>query len=118
MCVCVPVPLQTLGDADRPNIEKRIESIIKDNQRFQRVVVSRDEALGMFQENKFKVGVGLGGGCGVCGGGGCKAGVGVWENTLIVICVQCPFGQGLCGGSTHQHPAFACSCRHTPELHE
>jgi hypothetical protein len=51
----VCLPLQTLGDADRPNIEKRIESIIKDNQRFQRVVVSRDEALGMFQENKFKV---------------------------------------------------------------
>jgi threonyl-tRNA synthetase len=47
--------LQVLSDHDRPNIEKRVDSIIKDNQRFQRVVVSRDEALGMFQENKFKV---------------------------------------------------------------
>ncbi len=33
----------------------RIEAIAKENQRFQRVVVSRDEALAMFQENKFKV---------------------------------------------------------------
>lgn len=29
--------------------------VVKDNQTFQRVVVSRDEALAMFQENKFKV---------------------------------------------------------------
>jgi len=46
-----------LSDHDRPKIEKRVDSIIKDNQRFERVVVSRDEALGMFQENKFKVGL-------------------------------------------------------------
>lgn len=46
---------KSLSDHDRPAIEKRVESIIKDNQRFQRVVVSRDEALGMFQENKFKI---------------------------------------------------------------
>lgn len=51
LCDC----MQVLSDHDRPAIEKRVESIIKDNQRFQRVVVSRDEALGMFQENKFKV---------------------------------------------------------------
>lgn len=72
LCLHLPVraPLQTLGDADRPNIEKRIESIIKDNQLFQRVVVSRDEALGMFQENKFKVGPSPGG---PQGGGCCVA---------------------------------------------
>ena len=29
--------------------------VVKENQSFQRAVVSRDEALGMFQENKFKV---------------------------------------------------------------
>lgn len=29
--------------------------VVKDTQSFQRVVVSRDEALAMFQENKFKV---------------------------------------------------------------
>lgn len=29
--------------------------VMKENQSFQRAVVSRDEALGMFQENKFKV---------------------------------------------------------------
>lgn len=55
MCFCAVRLLQVLSDHDRPNIEKRVDSIIKDNQRFQRVVVSRDEALGMFQENKFKV---------------------------------------------------------------
>lgn len=46
---------KVLSDHDRPKIEKRVDSIIKDNQRFERVVVSRDEALGMFQENKFKI---------------------------------------------------------------
>jgi hypothetical protein len=55
MCGCAVWLLQVLSDHDRPNIEKRVDNIIKDNQRFQRVVVSRDEALGMFQENKFKV---------------------------------------------------------------
>jgi threonyl-tRNA synthetase len=44
-----------LGDPERPVIEKRIESIVKEGQRFERVVVTRDEALAMFQENKFKV---------------------------------------------------------------
>jgi len=32
-----------------------MSSAVKEKQRFERVVVSRDEALGMFQENKFKV---------------------------------------------------------------
>jgi threonyl-tRNA synthetase len=50
--------LQVLSDSDRATIEKRMESIAKDSQRFQRVVVSREEALAMFQENKFKVGPG------------------------------------------------------------
>lgn len=47
--------MQVLTDADKPTIEKRIDAIVKEGQRFQRVVVSRDEALAMFQENKFKV---------------------------------------------------------------
>jgi threonyl-tRNA synthetase len=47
--------MQTLSDADRPRINKRLEAISKEAQRFERVVVSRDEALGMFQENKFKI---------------------------------------------------------------
>ncbi len=29
--------------------------VVKESQSFQRVVVTRDEALAMFQENKFKV---------------------------------------------------------------
>ena len=47
---------RTLADADRTSVEKRIEQSIKENQRFERVVVTRDEALSMFEENKFKVG--------------------------------------------------------------
>lgn len=46
---------RTLADAERPTIEKRMEAAVKEGQRFQRVVVSRDEALSMFTENKFKV---------------------------------------------------------------
>lgn len=46
---------RSLGDADKDLIEKRIESSIKENQRFERVVVTREEALAMFEENKFKV---------------------------------------------------------------
>ncbi len=46
---------QTLTDADRAVIRKRMEDSIKASHRFERIVVSRDEALGMFQENKFKV---------------------------------------------------------------
>lgn len=47
--------LQSLTDADRSRIEKRMEAATKENQRFERVEVLRDEALSMFQENKFKV---------------------------------------------------------------
>ena len=32
-----------------------VAQVVKDTQSFQRVAVSRDEALAMFQENKFKV---------------------------------------------------------------
>ncbi|WIA11803.1 hypothetical protein OEZ86_002795 [Tetradesmus obliquus] len=46
---------KVLGDPERSVIEKRIESIVKEGQRFDRVVVSRDEALAMFTENKFKI---------------------------------------------------------------
>ena len=45
---------RSLSEAEKPRIEKRYEAAIKENQRFERVVVSRDEALSMFQENKFK----------------------------------------------------------------
>lgn len=44
----------TLTDGDKPTLEKAIDSAIKENQQFQRVVVTREEALSMFQENKFK----------------------------------------------------------------
>jgi len=46
---------RTLSEGDRATIAKRMEQAVKENQVFQRVVVTRDEALGMFQENKFKV---------------------------------------------------------------
>lgn len=45
---------RALGESDKEKIEKRIESAIKDNQKFERVVVTREEALAMFVENKFK----------------------------------------------------------------
>ncbi|CAL8462423.1 g1956 [Coccomyxa elongata] len=46
---------RTLTDAEKPMLEKKLEQIMKEKQNFQRVVVSREEALSMFQENKFKV---------------------------------------------------------------
>ncbi|KAL6760107.1 hypothetical protein V8C86DRAFT_2561020 [Haematococcus lacustris] len=46
---------RALTEGDRPRMEKRMEAAAKEGQRFERVVVSRDEALAMFQENKFKV---------------------------------------------------------------
>eukprot|EP00803_Ostreobium_quekettii_P004623 evm.model.scf_474.4 EVM.evm.TU.scf_474.4 scf_474:55752-66411(-) len=46
---------RTLGDADIPKVEKRMIEATKEGQPFQRVVVSRDEALTMFEENKFKI---------------------------------------------------------------
>lgn len=47
--------MQSLSETERVRIEKRIEAIAKEGQRFERIVVSRDEALAMFTENKFKV---------------------------------------------------------------
>lgn len=55
-CPAPPV-CRTLTEADKGRIEKRIDQAIKENQRFERVVVSREEALEMFGENKFKVGL-------------------------------------------------------------
>lgn len=46
---------RTLSEADKKQIEKRIEQIIKENQKFERVEVTRDEALSLFEENKFKI---------------------------------------------------------------
>lgn len=46
---------KTLTDQDKTRIEKRVESSIKENQKFERIVVTREEALSMFEENKFKV---------------------------------------------------------------
>lgn len=46
---------RTLSDADRERINKRYEQAVKENQQFERIVVSRDEALSMFLENKFKI---------------------------------------------------------------
>lgn len=45
---------QTLSDGDRQSIERRVLKAVSEDQRFQRVVVSREEALSMFEENKFK----------------------------------------------------------------
>jgi threonyl-tRNA synthetase len=50
---------QTLAEGDRPAVEKRMEAAVKEAQRFERVVVSRAEALTMFTENKFKARRGL-----------------------------------------------------------
>ena len=47
---------RTFGEPERAVIEKRVEGAIKENQRFERIVVNREEALSMFTENKFKVG--------------------------------------------------------------
>jgi hypothetical protein len=49
---------RTLTDADKGVLEKRVEKIIKEGQKFERVEVSRAEALSMFEENKFKVRLG------------------------------------------------------------
>ncbi|QDZ20434.1 threonine--tRNA ligase [Chloropicon primus] len=46
---------KTLHDEDREKLTKRIDGIIKEKQVFQRAVVTREEALHMFQENPFKV---------------------------------------------------------------
>lgn len=44
-----------LQNGDMPSIEKKMAAIVKEAQPFERVVVTREEALSMFQENKFKV---------------------------------------------------------------
>jgi len=46
---------KTLTEGDRDTIKAKMEKVVKEKQQFERVVVSRDEALGMFLENKFKV---------------------------------------------------------------
>ncbi|KAL6782374.1 TST1 [Auxenochlorella protothecoides x Auxenochlorella symbiontica] len=46
---------RTLCEPDRDTIQKRMQQIVKAKQAFERVTVSRAEALEMFQENKFKV---------------------------------------------------------------
>eukprot|EP00983_Pelagomonas_calceolata_P076994 1153677-Pelagomonas_calceolata.AAC.5 len=48
------ISLQTLTEGDRARIEKRVEQAVKEGQKFERVEVTRDEALAMFLENKFK----------------------------------------------------------------
>jgi len=47
--------VQTLSETDRTRIEKRVEQAVKEGQKFERIEVTRDEALAMFLENKFKV---------------------------------------------------------------
>mmetsp|Transcript_3792 Transcript_3792/g.4274 ORF Transcript_3792/g.4274 Transcript_3792/m.4274 type:complete len:725 (-) Transcript_3792:256-2430(-) len=46
---------RSLTDEDKPKLQKRMEAACKEKQKFERVVVSRDEALECFLENKFKV---------------------------------------------------------------
>eukprot|EP00197_Chlamydomonas_leiostraca_P002015 CAMPEP_0202857222 /NCGR_PEP_ID=MMETSP1391-20130828/251_1 /ASSEMBLY_ACC=CAM_ASM_000867 /TAXON_ID=1034604 /ORGANISM="Chlamydomonas leiostraca, Strain SAG 11-49" /LENGTH=715 /DNA_ID=CAMNT_0049536001 /DNA_START=82 /DNA_END=2229 /DNA_ORIENTATION=+ len=46
---------RSLSEGDKARIEKRVEAAAKESQRFERLVVSRDEALAMFGENKFKI---------------------------------------------------------------
>jgi len=46
---------RNLGDPDKDKIVKRMQTAVKERQPFERVVISKDEALQMFAENKFKV---------------------------------------------------------------
>ena len=46
---------RTLTPDDSAVIKSRMEKIISEKQEFQRIVVSRAEALEMFEENKFKI---------------------------------------------------------------
>jgi len=46
---------RSLSDADFPLLDKAVQKITGEKQKFERAVVSREEALGMFRENKFKV---------------------------------------------------------------
>jgi len=45
----------SLAETDKAKLKNRMEVAVKEKQAFQRVEVSREEALGMFMENKFKV---------------------------------------------------------------
>jgi hypothetical protein len=87
-----------LTDAEKPQIEKAIEAVCKEGQRFERIVVTRDEALSMFQENKFKV-TGCGALC-LCPGicvcvWGCARGV--WCAAARVQASVCGAVPGVCG---------------------
>ena len=44
---------KTLADEDKEKLSKRIDKIIKEKQAFQRAIVTREEALHMFQEKLF-----------------------------------------------------------------
>jgi threonyl-tRNA synthetase len=46
---------RTFKPEDKETVAKRVDKIIKEKQEFQRAVVTREEALHMFQENPFKV---------------------------------------------------------------
>jgi len=46
---------RTLVEEDKSAISQAMNKFIKEKQNFERVVVTREEALGMFEENKFKV---------------------------------------------------------------
>jgi threonyl-tRNA synthetase len=46
---------RSLGENDKNAIKKRMEQVSKEKQEFQRIVVSKEEALDMFKENKFKM---------------------------------------------------------------
>ncbi|KAI3432854.1 hypothetical protein D9Q98_010437 [Chlorella vulgaris] len=46
---------KTLNDAEKARLTSRMQQAVKEKQVFQRVEVSREEALSMFEENKFKV---------------------------------------------------------------
>lgn len=45
----------TLTHEDWPNITSKMEAAVKEAQQFHRVEISKEEALEMFQENRFKV---------------------------------------------------------------
>lgn len=46
---------KSLKEEDMPALEKQMQDAVKENQPFQRIEVTREEALSMFEENKFKV---------------------------------------------------------------
>ena len=46
---------RSLTEADFGAIDVRVAAIVKEKQPFERAVVTRDEALSMFAENKFKL---------------------------------------------------------------